>query len=529
MHPLTPLLRGGLFLLVVIGAIVANFRDHLIALLLPWMAPPSSDNEGADPSDVVDFVVRHNLVALAAAAVVAILIVILGAFSLSWRFRTFRITGDDVEVRSGVIFRTHRKAPLDRVQGVNLTRPMIARLLGAAKLDVIGAGADSNVTLEYLSTANAEAVRADILKLASGRHLVRSPDLDVDADANAAAPRRLAATTEMLATGLTGLIAGVDTDEAEPASVVHIPSGRLVVAHLLSGGSVALLAIIAVVTVGLILGAPWALFALIPSIIGLVAFWFRRISRTLRYRISPTAAGVRMTFGLFTTITETLPPGRVHAVEVRQPLLWRPFGWWSIQVNRLSGGSSSSSDAQQLAEILPVGTRVDAQRVLALLLPAVPETAWEGLFVHGIDGPVGSDPFVTSPRRAWWLNPLSFRRNGLLLTPALLLFRRGFVWRTLAMVPLARMQSVTVTQGALARPLRIASIAADTIAGPVRARVGSLDRDAVLSIWNATSAQAVIATSGDRSHRWDELEVPVMESMPEPVPAEPAMTMHEEN
>ena len=97
-----------------------------------------------------------------------ILLVLIGLFYLSWRFHTFRITGDDVEVRSGVMFRTHRRAPLDRVQGVNLTRPMFARLVGMAKLEVVGAGLDSNVKLEYLSTANAEAVRADILRLASG-------------------------------------------------------------------------------------------------------------------------------------------------------------------------------------------------------------------------------------------------------------------------------------------------------------------------------------------------------------------------
>ena len=99
---------------------------------------------------------------------------LIGLFYLSWRFHTFRITGDDVEVRSGVLFRTHRRAPLDRVQGVNLTRPMFARLVGMAKLEVVGAGLDSNVKLEYLSTSNAEAVRTDILRLASGRRLAEA-------------------------------------------------------------------------------------------------------------------------------------------------------------------------------------------------------------------------------------------------------------------------------------------------------------------------------------------------------------------
>jgi putative membrane protein len=38
--------------------------------------------------------------------------------------------------------------------------------------------------------------------------------------------------------------------------------------------------------------------------------------------------------------------------------------------------------------------------------------------VHGLLGPHDeSDPYVTTPRRAWWLRPLSWRRNGVLLTP----------------------------------------------------------------------------------------------------------------
>ena len=82
----------------------------------------------------------NNLVLVALLVVLGVVALLIALFYVSWRFHTFRITGDDVEVRSGVLFRTHRRAPLDRVQGVNLTRPMIARLVGLAKLEVVGAG-----------------------------------------------------------------------------------------------------------------------------------------------------------------------------------------------------------------------------------------------------------------------------------------------------------------------------------------------------------------------------------------------------
>ncbi|NKF32792.1 PH domain-containing protein, partial [Pseudomonas sp. BGM005] len=67
----------------------------------------------------------------------------------------------------------------------------------------------------------------------------------------------------------------------------------------------------------------------IPKINAGVGITWAQISKSLRYSIAPTPDGVRITYGLLTTVTETLPPGRIFAVEVTQSLLWRPFGWWT--------------------------------------------------------------------------------------------------------------------------------------------------------------------------------------------------------
>ncbi|MEB0307654.1 PH domain-containing protein, partial [Cryobacterium sp. 10I1] len=77
----------------------------------------------------------------------------------SWRMHTFRVSGEVVEVRSGLVFRSNRRARLDRIQGVNIVRPFIPRLFGAAKLEVSVAGQDANVHLAYLGSAAADALR----------------------------------------------------------------------------------------------------------------------------------------------------------------------------------------------------------------------------------------------------------------------------------------------------------------------------------------------------------------------------------
>lgn len=499
LHPLTPLLRGGLFLLVVIGIVVANLRDRVIEFFLP--IDVDVDLSGPE-SDAIDYILANDLLILALLIMLGVLIVVIAVLYVSWRAHTFRITGDDVEVRSGVLFRTHRRAPLDRVQGVNLTRPMVARLLGMAKLEVVGAGLDANVKLDYLSTANAEDVRADILRLASGRQL----DAVRAAGGTARGPRTAAAAAAIEA-GVTGLILGAEGPVAEPESVVHIPTGRVIASHLLSDTMIWLLLLIGGVVAGSIFGTPWVLFTLIPAGIAFATYWFRSITRALRYSIAPTPSGLRITFGLFTTITETLPPGRIHAIEVRQPLLWRPANWWAIRVNRLSGRAATDTSTQQFSDVLPVGTLADVDHVLRLMLPGLSDGEWTEVVPSGILGggkvPVDGDTYTTTPRRARWMRLLSWKRNGFVLTADALYLRRGFLGRSLVILPLARLQSVRISQGPVARRARTAAVVGHTVLGQVSGALGALDAGDAYDLWSRVAAGTVAAAASDHSHRWD--------------------------
>ncbi|WOQ69877.1 PH domain-containing protein [Microbacterium limosum] len=493
LHPLTPLFRGGLFLVVVIGIVLANMRDRLVAIFLPWLIPDLPD--GVSSGDPVDWVIEEGLLALATVVVLAALVVIVGGFYLSWRFHTFRITDDDVEVRQGILFRSQRRAPLDRVQGVNLTRPLVARLAGLAKLEVVGAGTDANVKLEYLTTANAERVRADILRLASGRRLAERVE-------EARSPSRASAVSAAVSEGITGLIAGAEGPDEEPESVVHIPTGRLVASQVLGGGTLWLLLLIIAMIVGGVVGSPWVLIGIVPAVLGIGAYGVSQIVKSLRYSIAPTRDGLRVTFGLFTTVTEIIPPGRVHAVEVRQSIFWRPFGWWTIKINRLTGKSLSDTSTDQFTTVLPVGLRGDVERVLRLLLPDVPEGEWGVAFEHGVLGPRDADPFVNTPPRGWWVRPLSWRRNGYLITPDALLVRRGWIWRSLALYPFARLQSVALHQGPLDRAARLATLRPHTVAGPVYGNLAAVDREGADALFAQVAERACEASRADRSHRW---------------------------
>lgn len=541
LHPLTPLFKGGLVLIIVAGIVLNNFRDRIIFGLVNLFTPEEAHVDDYSGGDPVDWVLENNLILIALLVVLGVLLILIVAFWLVWRFQEFRISDEYVEVRKGIIFRSQRRAPLDRVQGVNLTRPFPARLIGMAKLEVVGAGTDANVPLEYLSTPKAETVRSDILRLASGARAARQARQSGHPESGAPATMRSQLVGSMNE-GVNDIIGGVDLADVAPESVVKIPTGRLVGSQLLSGVLwfgffLIMFAIMLAITVPAILSdtsgteATFAILGVtlgvgIPLVIAVIAITWAQISKSLRYSIAPTPDGVRITYGLFTTVTETIPPGRIFAVEVTQSLLWKPFGWYAIKINRMSGKSATqqqSSSAQQFNIVLPVGTAADVQRVLGLILPGMPEQDMPVVWDHGIQGPQQSDPYVVLQRRAWWRRPFSWKRHGFAVTDFGLVMRRGVMWRKLAVFPLARLQGVSAAQGPIDRAQRVAALKAHSVTGPVLGDVVGIESDVLTAALDDIVRRATVAADRDHTHRWAQDDAPVATFAEAPVATPAAM------
>ncbi|SFN71375.1 PH domain-containing protein [Mycetocola miduiensis] len=500
LHAATPLLRGGIAFLAITGFVIANLRERLVDLFLP--RPSDYDPDDYDP---LTYVWEHGYIGLALLAVFVILVVVMAAFYLSWRMHTFRVTDEAVEVRSGILFRTHRNAKLDRIQGVGITRPFLPRLFGAAKMEVSVAGADASVKLEYLYSRDADDLRRDVLTLASGVRLASeglapAPTVGPDGIENEAALSHLVneRVNEFLAPEL-------DPGTAPPESVVRIPLGRLIGSTLLSLGTVFVVILVAAMIVSLVNGQIWALFWFVPSVIGIASYFWSTITKSLRYSIAGTPSGVRIGFGLFSTSNDTLPPGRVHAIEVSQSILWRPFGWWQVKINKAGLSAEAAAGGKGNTTVLPVGTLVDVSRVVELMLGLAPSAALHDELDLAIREPSRSG-FVLAPRRARWLDPFAWRRTGYTLHDGLLFFRKGVVWRKLDLLPLARMVSFAVSQGPIERMLRVASARAHTVIGPITATLPVIGTTEAAALFEQVSAGIVTASRTDHSHRWAETQ-----------------------
>ena len=461
LHPATPLLRGGIGLLAVLIYVGGNLRERIVS----WVF--HLPDFGGDP---VDEIGRHHLVLPATLIVLGILLVGIALFTVSWRASEFKIDGDSVTVRYGVLLRRTRTAKLDRIQGVTV--------VGVARIELDVAGQNANVRLEYLSNVAAEDLRRDVLMLASGRR----------AGEAGAGP----ADTER----------AVLTEPGRP--VIVVTPGRAIGSILLSETVVMLVVIAGVVIPALTaIGAgPVAAVSFVPLVIGAVTVLARRAGRNLRFSVVSTQDGVRVASGIISTSTEAVPPGRVHALHVEQPLLWRPAGWWRVSVNR-AGHASGRRDAEAERSLAPVAT---TEEVLALLPLLVPDLAdHRELLLDGLVGRGHDDDFTAAPRRARWLRPLAWRRTGFRLTEASILSRSGLLHRELVIVPDARMQSVSLRQGPLERLLRVATVHPHVVSGPVRTRLRLIDVDRAQQLFVELALTGVDARRIDVSHRWRDL------------------------
>ncbi|WP_413316970.1 PH domain-containing protein [Agrococcus sp. 1P02AA] len=485
LHPATPLLRGGLALIIFLGILVSTFRDRLIGIFVP-------DEFGGEWEDdpFGDFIVDQLL--WVTIGVIVLVLVLIALFWLAWRVHRFRITGDAVEVQQGILVKKHRRAPLARIQGINIQKPWFARLLGACKFEIQQAGSDSNVDLNYLSSSVADALRYEILDRASGRSTADS--------------QRLAAQRQGAQGGVVDDIMRPDAEISHlaPDSLVRIPVKRIVASSLLDGWIVwAVLYVIGTLVLVLVLQQWWVVFSLLPAGIAFFAAGIRSLGAKLRYSIAATPDGIRLAYGLASTTTEILPPGRIFALQVKQPLLWRPFGWWQVTFTRAgkaSGdGSGQSGQSQQMANyLLPVGDARDVRTVISLVLP---ELAQSPLVDQGMFGQA-PDAFVVSPPRARAFRWFSVRRNGFHVHDAAFLLRQGRIWRSLQLVPAARVQSVALQQGPIYGMARLARVQFHVPGSVLSPSIGALDQQDAATLFEHTMRTVKAAIDRDASESW---------------------------
>ncbi|MFF2205424.1 PH domain-containing protein [Streptomyces sp. NPDC058145] len=362
---------------------------------------------------------------------------------LSWWFTHFAVTGGELRIRTGLLFRRTAHIRLERIQAVDVTRPLLARVAGVAKLRIDVVGAAKKDELAFLGEREARALRAELLARAAG----------------------FAPETAR------------EVGEAPARELLHVPPRALVLSLLLTGATWGSLAAALVVPPLLWFAthSVWTVLATALPLLGAAgASSAGRFVTEYDWSVGESPDGLRIDHGLLDRAHETVPPGRVQTVRIVEPLLWRRLGWVRVELD--VAGSDNSV-------LVPVAPRAVAESVIARVLPGVT---------------VPASP-ARPPRRARWCVPVWWRGHGLAVTDAVFAARHGRLRRRLSLVPHAKVQSVRLTQGPWGRLWRLADVHVDTGAGrTVTARLRDADEAARLLL-----AQAERSRTGRRDARPD--------------------------
>jgi len=428
LHPITPVLRGWKWLAAAVAIGAQNaFRDADITQL----------------------------------GLIALIVAVVGALAglASWWFTRYGIEDGDLRIDSGVFVRRSRRVHLERLQAVDVVRPLAARVFGVSELRLeVAGGSSAEAPLAYLPAEEARALRAELLARAAG----------LDAA----------------------------TPEAPERPLHEVPFERLFVSTLLRW-PVLIGQLSTIVVVG---GATWTRTwvvagAMVPIWIGLVTELYRQLVGNFGFSVAESPDGVRLRKGLLDTRSQTVPPGRVQGVAIHRPWLWRGH-WVTVYVDVAGYGRDNPAETHSSSTLLPVAPPDVAARVLADVLP-------------GVD--VESVRLHSAPRAARWLRWWGAKALAYGHDEKVFVTRHGWLHRVFTVVPHAKTQSVRVTQGPLQRRLRLATVHVDSPPGPVKAVAFHRDSQEARRIADEQAERARTARRLDRPERWMQQLLPTAE------------------
>ncbi len=399
----------------------------------------------------------------------------------SWtRFRYFT-DDEDIRIESGLLSRTARSIPYERIQDVSIEQKPLARIfaLGEVKFET-GGGKGDEGTLSYVSIKEAERLRGLVRDRKSG-----------------AASNDTAIST-------------LDTAETEP--LFSMDGGRLlifgfysfslVIFAVLAGAAQqfdflldfdiwdigAWLGIIEHNGVSLdkislsarIIAAMFAIFGLVA--IGIVTGIVRTVVREYGFRLDQTAKGFRRRRGLLTLTDVVMPIHRIQAAAIITGPVRIRRGWYALKFISLAddggkknedGGDHVAAPFATMSEIQAVASQADIRLPLTdmvftksrasywldqwLIAAFVMVMATSGLIV-----------FTDTGRYALWAAAIAmiyalilyadWRSNGYAVDGDQLLVRAGWWRKKLTIAPQINIQTVGISQGPLARIRGVAQL-----------------------------------------------------------------------
>jgi putative membrane protein len=402
---------------------------------------------------------------------------------LAWRHFRYRLGESDIRVERGLLNRTARSVPYERIQDVSLEQSLVPRLFGMVDVKFeTGAGGKDEVHIRYVSPAEADALRdavrarKDGEAAAAGGIAAEEPLRPLFAmDLKRLATFGVFEFSLVVFAVLAGAAQQFDFllpfdlwNYREWIGLVAGPGHRL---QELGAAAQVIGALLALATL---------------AVVGLATGLIRTVLRDYGFTLEQTAKGLRRRRGLLTRSDVVMPLHRVQALKLSSGIVRRRFGWHALSVVSLvqdaKAGNLVVAPFAQMNEIAPIveatGFHLPAdaiawrrpspsRRLDRALVRSLPLGL--GALAAGVLGPrLGAPPQWTGPvvaglltlaGFAWLREHFLWRLDRHALDDSHVFARRGWLAPRLDIAARVKLQSVEILQGPLARRRGYASLA----------------------------------------------------------------------
>jgi len=448
------------------------------------------------------------------------------AFEL-YRYATtrYRLGATDLVLRRGLVMRSERLIPLHRIQNVDLVQNPLHRLFGVAEVRVETAGgAEPEAVLKMLSLSAAHGLRAALVPRGDRERTINGGAPMPEQEAPAERAAILAGSGERDEPCDHGDRApesalrrpSCSAARAAPELILRIPIGELIRLGLISNRGLAI--VFVAIGVGWELNAfdrigfetayawvaerPGLRSPLFITALALGAVLLLRLLSVIwtvlrfhGYELQRTGDDLRVTCGLLTRITATVPRSRIQLVSIHRTLVQR---WWGRATVRIEtaggsggGGEGESVGLQSRRWFVPMVEERDLPRILDAVVPGLAmglqAATWRplsararhrmmkraivlallmvaaGLAAAGVTGVIwiSAVGLLLAAVGVWHVHHES-RALAYAMEGESILFRSGAWSQRLSVVRFARIQVVSATQSPFDRRWRMATVCVDT-------------------------------------------------------------------
>jgi putative membrane protein len=276
---------------------------------------------------------------------------------IAWRHFRYQIGDSDIRVERGLLSRTARSVPYERIQDVSLEQSLVPRLFGMVQVKFeTGAGGKDELKIQYVTEAEGAALRETVRARKAGEFAIAgTPEAPTEAEGRtlfAMDAKRLATFGLFEFSLVVFAVLGGAAQQFDFLLPFEIwdPGAWM---RLLAGPGDWLQEL------GFAAQAVGAVLALsVLGIVGLITGLGRTVLRDYGFRLEETPKGLRRRRGLLTRTDVVMPVHRVQALQVTTGILRRRFGWHGLSVVSLAQDAKAGNHVvvpfAQMDEIEPV-------------------------------------------------------------------------------------------------------------------------------------------------------------------------------